>query len=221
MIQVSKVMNTVINKGVETPINWVANTRLLKNVCKNYQADNLKYISFLAVGSMILKDGLGCYLYVKQSLNNKDIPDDKRKFVAALDLANGGLMILAQLLMFQTISNKKVQEPIFDFLFGKHFERASKKGYQAFMKNKEMFKNITGRTFNMEFGQFQKSIKGTFGLTTTLIASTILAKRVIVPFISTPLADYAKKFLCKKGEQNGGQNGEQNGTDKFESTSKK
>ena len=40
----------------------------------------------LAVGtvsSIILKDGIGCAMYVTQSLNNDKIPEKKRKFVAA------------------------------------------------------------------------------------------------------------------------------------------
>lgn len=192
---ITKVMNNVVNYGVKKPLNWVADTRLLKNVCNNYQGNNLKYMAAWAIASIVLKDGLGCYMYVKQSLNNKNIPEDKRKFVAALDLANGGLMILAQLVMFKTISNKKVQEKVFDKFFGKLFERSSKKGYQALLKNKEQFKNLTGKEFNIAFDKFHSGIKGTFGLLTTLVASTILAKRVIVPFIATPLADKAKGLL--------------------------
>jgi len=155
---------------------------------------------------MILKDGLGCYLYVKQSLANKNIPDDKRKFVAALDLANGGLMILAQLIMFKTISNKKVQEGIFDKLFGKLFARPAKKGYKELLRDRPEFKNISpkefGKEFNVVFDKFHGNIKGTFGLLTTLVASTIIAKRIIVPFIATPLAERAKGLLSKDGNKN-------------------
>ena len=198
---ISRVMNNIVSYGlkygVKAPLNWVADTKLLNNVCKNYQNNNLKYISALAITSIILKDGLGCYMYVKQSLNNKNIPEEKRKFVAALDLANGGLMILSQLLMFKTISNKKVQEKIFDKFFGKLFDKSAKKGYELLLKNKEQFKNLTGKEFNIAFNKFHSNIKGTFGLLTTLVASTILAKRVIVPFIATPLADRAKRLLYK------------------------
>lgn len=60
----------------------------MKNkVFPNYEKDNAKFMSAIGVTSIVLKDGLGCYLYVKQSLNNEKIPEDKRKFVAALDLA--------------------------------------------------------------------------------------------------------------------------------------
>ena len=196
---ISKVMNNAVNYGVKygvkKPLNWIADTKVLNNVCENYQGNNLKYMAALAITSIILKDGLGCYMYVKQSLHNKDIPEDKRKFVAALDLANGGLMILAQLLMFKTISNKKIQDKIFGKFFGKLFDKSAKKSYEILLKNKEQFKNLTGKEFNIAFDKFHSNIKGTFGLLTTLVASTILAKRVIVPFIATPLADKAKGLL--------------------------
>ena len=106
MISVSKIMTSVVNTGVKKPLKWVSNTKLLDNVCENYRADNMKFITALGIFSILLKDGLGCYLYVKQSLNNKKIPSDKRKFVAALDLTNGGLMIGMQLLMFKTFPMK-------------------------------------------------------------------------------------------------------------------
>lgn len=169
----------------------------MNKVCENYQKDNLKFIAALGVGSMILKDGLGCVMYVYQSLNNKSIPEDKRKFVASLDLANGGLMMLSQFLAFKTVSNRKVQEILFNKFFGKHFTEAAKKGYEAILKNNDKIKNLTGKEFNMEFKKFHKGVIGTFGLFATLISSTILAKRVIVPFISTPLAEHASKLLGK------------------------
>ena len=46
--------------------------------------------------SCISKDAVNCAYYVHQSLNNKRIPDDKRNFVAGLDLANGILNVVVQ-----------------------------------------------------------------------------------------------------------------------------
>ena len=113
-------------------IKWLSECKPMKNkVFPNYEKDNAKFMSMIGVTSIVLKDGLGCYFYVKQSLNNDKIPEDKRKFVAALDLANGGLMIAMQLLMFSTISNKKAQGKIFIKLFGNNFTRAADKALQA------------------------------------------------------------------------------------------
>lgn len=195
---ISKVMNTVVTHGLRKPLNWVANAKPMQTVCKNYQENNLGFIAAVAVWSMVLKDGLGCYMYVKQSLANKNIPEEKRKFVAALDLANGGLMILAQLLMFKTISNKKVQEKIFDKFFGKFFARPAKKGYMELLEHRPEVRSKTfGKEFNMAFNKVHGNIKNTFGFLVTLVASTVIAKRIIVPFIATPLAEKAKGLLSK------------------------
>lgn len=202
-MNISQIGNTIVNYGLKKPIRAISETRPVEYICQNFRNDKTKFIAGIGVASIVLKDGLGCYMYVKQSLNNKKIPDDKRKFVAALDLANGGLMILTQILMFYTISNKVVQSKMFNKAFGKFFDRAAKKGYQAIINNKDKYAQITGKEFNKSFKDMKKNIEGTFGVLTSLIAATILAKRVVVPFIATPLADKAKAWMCRndKGEQ--------------------
>lgn len=198
---INKIMTSVINNGVKRPLNWVANTKFMNGVCKDFQDKNLKRIGGLAVASIALKDGFGCYLYVKQSLNNKDIPDDKRKFVAALDLANGGLMVLSQLAAFWTVSNEKFQAKMFDGLFKKKFVNENLKNIFKKITEKQEFKNISVKEFNAAFDKFHGNVKSAFGLLTSLVASTILAKRVLVPFIATPLAEQTKKLLGGKEDK--------------------
>ena len=48
----------------------------------------------IATVSNVTKDGVNCAYYVTQSLHNERIPEDQRKFVAGLDLANGILKLL-------------------------------------------------------------------------------------------------------------------------------
>lgn len=200
---ISRVMNVATEYAVKKPVNLLMKTSFAKKTCENYQmggSKGLKFIGALGIASIILKDGLGCIMYVNQSLNNKKIPEEKRKFVAALDLTNGGLMILCQLLMFKTISNKKVQAKLFDKFFGKLFDsKAATKCKDAIMKNPK-FKEMSQKTFFETFAKFKGDVQGFFGIITSLVASTILAKRVIVPFIATPLADKAKGLLYKKDE---------------------
>lgn len=198
---VSPAVNRVVDTCVKKPINCLAKQKFMETVCENFRKDKTGFLTGLAIASIAIKDGLGCYMYVTQSLHNKDIPEDKRKFVAALDLANGGLMIASQIGMALLFTLGKVPDKIFDKCFGKYFDRTSKKAYQAFLQNKPEFKDLAGKDFNKMFEKFHKTSKGTFAFFTTLMASTILAKRVIVPFISTPLADYAKDFLDKKGSK--------------------
>jgi hypothetical protein len=179
----------------------VANCRVMKNLAKNYEADKVKFMTGVAVTSIVLKDALGCCMYVHQSLNNDKIPEEKRKFVAALDLANGGLMIAAQLLAFFTISNKKVQEKLFNSLFGKTINRSFRKNVIEKLANNSKFTGLGKKLLNDKFAAYKKTAINAFGMFTTLVASTILAKRVVVPFIATPLATYIKdKHMCGKKE---------------------
>ena len=196
MLNVSSIGKTV-NRWCEKPLKALANAKPMNKVNNNYIQDKTKFITGLGVASIVLKDGVGCYMYVTQSLHNKDIPEDKRKFVAALDLANGGLMILMQLLMFFTISNKKVQKYLFDNICGKYFNRAASKGYQAILKNTDLLKDMKGSDFHRVLGGIKKDAKDAFANITALFAATIIGKRVIVPFIATPLADKAKKWICR------------------------
>ncbi len=177
-------------------VKWLSDTKLMKNkVFPNYEIDNAKFMSMIGVTSIVLKDGLGCYLYVKQSLNNEKIPEDKRKFVAALDLANGGLMVGMQLLTFFTISNRKVQDKIFNKLFGKNFTRAADKAMKAALQKSDKLKNISGQEFHYAREADKQGLKNAFSYLTSLAASTLLAKRVIVPFIATPLADKTEAWM--------------------------
>ncbi len=179
-------------------IKWLSDTKWMKNkVFPNYEINDAKFMSAIGVTSIVLKDGLGCYLYVKQSLNNDKIPEDKRKFVAALDLANGGLMIVMQLLMFFTISNRKVQDKIFNKLFGKNFTRSAQKALQAKLKKLDKLNEMTGKEFHKAREADKKGLKNAFSYLTSLAAATLIAKRIIVPFIATPLADKTKAWMCR------------------------
>ena len=126
-------INPFLETTVMKPLRWASERSFIKKAGNKVFDNNRKYIDGLGVASIVAKDGLGCYLYVTQSLNNKEIPDDKRKFVAALDLTNGLLMIGFQILMFFTVSHKVCQTKMFDKFFGKMFDRPIKKTYQIMM----------------------------------------------------------------------------------------
>ena len=89
---------------VKAPLNWYGNYTNIGGMKKvvDVLGDTkaMDKIALIGVLSCVTKDALGCYLYVKQSMSNKDIPKDKRGFVAALDLVNGVFMIGMQLLTF-------------------------------------------------------------------------------------------------------------------------
>lgn len=183
---------------IQKGIKWLSETNFMKNKAfPKYEKDDAKFMAGVGVASIVAKDGLGCYLYVKQSLNNDKIPEDKRKFVAALDLANGGLMIAMQLLMFFTISNKMIQAKMFDKLFGKFFTRSANKSLMSKLGNTDKFNGMTGKDFHQARLNDKKGLEKAFSYLTSLAAATLLAKRVIVPFIATPLADKTKAWMCR------------------------
>lgn len=185
---------------VAWPIKQFADTRVPKHAGEKVYQNNRRYIDGLGVASIVAKDGLGCYLYVTQSLNNKEIPDDKRKFVASLDLTNGGLMILFQILMFFTVNHKVCQTAMFDKLFGKMFDRPIQKMYMRLTKAKfdKNNVNINGMKFSEEFNKIRGNVKDAFGGLTSLVAATIVGKRMLVPFVATPLADKVEKWMNKR-----------------------
>lgn len=197
-------INPILSNLVYRPISWFADSKIARNAGTNVYKNNRKYIDGLGVASIIAKDGLGCYLYVTQSLNNKDIPDDKRKFVASLDLTNGLLMILTQIAMFFTVSHKVCQTKMFDKFFSKMFDRPIKKTYQQLVKNKPGFEDMNGIKFTQEFAKIRDNVKDAFGGLTSLAAATIVGKRMLVPFIATPLAGKVEKKMNERDAKKNG-----------------
>ena len=193
-----------ILKPIARVLRWGSESKIAKNAGEHVFANNRKYIDGLGVASIIAKDGLGCYLYVTQSLNNKEIPDDKRKFVASLDLTNGALMIAFQILMFFTVSHKVCQTKMFDKIFGKMFDRPIRKTYQAITKKNPMFQDVDDIKFTKEFTKIRNNVKDAFGGLTSLAAATIVGKRMLVPFIATPLAGKVEKKMNERETQKSG-----------------
>ena len=89
-----------IGTKIGTTIAKATNLKPAVKLGKKFEIDAEKALATATVTSIILKDGIGCAMYVGQSINNDKIPEKKRKFVAALDLTNGILMIGAQIAMF-------------------------------------------------------------------------------------------------------------------------
>lgn len=197
---ISPVTN-LVTTATQKADKWLSRTSIIKKTAEKFQdpKKNAAWISGLGVASIVLKDGYGCYLYVTQSLNNKKIPEDKRKFVAALDLTNGGIMMLLQILMTYTISKKAVQANMFKKIFGKKFNRQASKGMQAILESKDHLKGkIKGnQQFHREFEAYRDAAISALGTLTTLIAATTIGKRILTPLIATPLADKAKAWMCR------------------------
>lgn len=197
-LNIKKIGSFINEKLICKPLDTVGNLKVMERFNQGYQSNDAKIIAGVSVGSIVLKDGLGCVMYVNQSLNNKKIPEEKRKFVAALDLVNGILMVGTQIAMFFLFN--KCQDKLFKKCFGKYFNRSALKGYMARLKGKEEMGNLKGIDFHKGADKYAGTVANAFKQLTSLIVTSIIAKRVIVPFISTPLADKAKGWMDKKTE---------------------
>ncbi len=188
---VNKIMSAaswLIGKGEKSrPVQWAE---------RKFNRIPEKALGVSAVLSIVAKDGIGCYKYVTQSLHNDKIPDEKRKFVAALDLTNGLLMILAQIGMYMLM--RKYSAPLFKKLFKNSFnpETAKNIASKVRMKQKqEHLPMIRKSDFENEFKEVENKGLSVFKFVVDIAAATIIGKRVIVPFIATPLAAQVKKKM--------------------------
>lgn len=187
-------IGNTIGKGIAKatnakPAQWLG---------RKFEQDPEKALAMATVTSIILKDGIGCAMYVKQSLNNDKIPEKKRKFVAALDLTNGVLMIGAQIAMF--FAMRKYSGPIFEKLFKKSFNKISKANTISRMRmqdaqNGGAFKKLL---YDKEYENVRKGALDLFKFVADIAAATIIGKRVIVPLIATPLAKKVEKRMETK-----------------------
>lgn len=80
-----------------------AQTKVMLKQYEQKATEPAKFAAAMLVTSIVSKDLVGCYYYTTQSLHNKKIPEEKRKFVAALDLMNGIIMVGGQFLIGKVI----------------------------------------------------------------------------------------------------------------------
>ncbi len=209
MSKVGSVSSKIIGKVTEF--------KPVQKCCNYFKKDPDKAIAYSTIASVVGKDGIGCYMYVNQSLHNDKIPEDKRKFVAALDLTNGILMIVAQLALF--FGMRKLNEPLFNKIFDKSFDKggqvikmiATKIRKQQKDANLPISRKIKIRK---EYNEIRKDCLETFKFITELAAATIIAKRIIVPFIATPLAQKVEVKMNQKLDNKKNKNRTEKNNDK-------
>lgn len=187
-------IGTSIGKGIAKATNAKPATWL----GKKFEKDPEKALAMATVTSIILKDGIGCAMYVTQSLHNDKIPEKKRKFVAALDLTNGVLMIAAQIAMF--FAMRKYSGPIFEKLFKKSFNPVSKANTISRMRMQDAATGTAGKKikYDKAYEGVKKDALDLFKFVADIAAATIIGKRVIVPLIATPLAKKVEKKMDLK-----------------------
>lgn len=191
-------ISSSIQTGASRILGGFSNMKPMQRLSNYFQKDPVNAIALTTVGSIIVKDGVGCYKYVTQSLNNDKIPEKKRKFVAALDLTNGVLMIAAQIGMF--FAMKKLSEPFFNKIYKKTFNSKNiKQGIERIrmLQDKKGLKISRKMNLEKDFSEVKKGALDVFRFVADIAAATILGKRVIVPLIATPLASKVQSMMDK------------------------
>lgn len=119
----------------------------------------------------VVKDVFAYAARFKTTMDNKEIPEEKRPFVASMDLMSGIVTAAMQIGVGFSIANPKFQDKIWNALF------------------KDCnFKDII-------------SAKKGFSQILALVGSTILAERLLVPLIATPCAEQVEKNFFKKHQK--------------------
>lgn len=148
----------------------------------------------IATVSNVTKDGVNCAYYVTQSLNNERIPEDQRKFVAGMDLANGILNVVLQTFAGTAIGKGAA----------KFFDKKIAPKYFSEDACKDLYKKIDNKIKFEEFkGLIEKNknfAKAGFSVIAALVGMQVVIKRVVVPLIATPMASVFKDQMEKYEE---------------------
>ena len=141
--------------------------KLNKHIFKAIKDDTFAAKTLVTLN--VAKDVFAYATRFKTTLENKDIPEEQRPFVASMDLASGIVTAAAQIGVGFTLAHPRFHNALWNKLFK-----------------------------NCKFNDINAAKKG-FGQILALAGSTILAERLIVPILATPFAQkMEKKFFSKK-----------------------
>ena len=153
--------------------------------------------------SLILKDAVGCCLYVTQARSNKKFEPKQRADIANYDLANGVINIALQL-----AAVKPIEKLMTKFVDSKMM--------------KKMFKNLDERLGDTNNKNVMKLLKNKKRLTEGAVAifSVLICqyfiKRVVSPFFSVPAGEKSKQLGLIKPKLYDGETYNPKSGDKFE-----
>lgn len=216
-----------INNSFGKTCTKFAHSKFFKEKMIQNASEPAKFAASFLVLSIVSKDLVNCFLYTSQSLNNKKIPEEKRKFVAALDLMNGIIMVGGQFLVGKIIE-RKMTPKLFGKAFSGIYSNPDTKKDTLLDTNKSLHSdNIHGLTekvamekaaaegvdiSKVDIKALAKSaiakvgkgstkygyIEKGFGILVTALATTAFVKRVLAPLFATPLAGWFKDKYMEK-----------------------
>ena len=196
-----------IGKILYGPINRIAGGEGIKKLKAPELAAAAVLISNISTTS---KDMVSTYYYTTQSLKNEKIPEEKRKFVAMLDLANGIMNATFGLALGFFVP--WVAGKVYDGRFKSRFKNVESLQNEVKKLGKkvgsEKIKGLNIDELSVDaveafIRQRGKYTKAGIGVLAALVGSQILGKRIITPLIATPMASaFKNKMEQKTGEKN-------------------
>lgn len=144
------------------PLSKITNSELVNKHIKKVITDDT-FAAKTLVTINVAKDVFAYAARFKTTMNNKEIPEERRPFVASMDLMSGVTTAAMQIGVGYSLANPKFQNKIWD----------------------KCFKNC-------QFKDVVAAKKG-FSQILALIGSTVLAERILVPLIATPAAEAVEK----------------------------
>lgn len=193
--------------------NLLKSKAFYKYIYEPARLNPAKFAASAALISVLTKDAFNCYYYVTQSLNNKEIPEEKRKFVAALDLFNGVSNVLLQATIGKWV--EKNLDGWFENSVGKKLDKLkteriardlgkmiNKGNSEPVISFERIEKHLRDNKLLGLDGKKAKVLKIGFHVLIILIATQVITKRIFTPLLATPLAGWFKdKFMNKKGKK--------------------
>lgn len=211
-----------INTALGNALSKGASTKFVTNAMKKALENPPKYAGTMLVATIVSKDIVNGFLYTYQSWNNEKIPEDKRKFVAALDAMNCIFMVGGQLGIGYLIDKgltpwlqkkyngheedpiTKVKTPVKNSKSPLAFDNVLKETENS-LKNhvdditKYDTKEISQKIIDSKLKGKYKSMATGISIIVTALATTAIVKRTITPLVTTPLAGWLKdKYLDPK-----------------------
>ncbi|MBR2430273.1 hypothetical protein IKB17_02265 [bacterium] len=187
---------------VAKALGMLSKTKPVKKMTRAFQENPETALVLTTVGSIVIKDGIGCKRYVSQSLNNEKIPEERRSFVAAVDLVNGIIMIVTQIAMFFLM--RKISEPMFNKMFKKSFNSQAKRDILSKISEEYIKMGQTVPTkidANKAYEKARSDALKIFKTIADVGIATIIGKRIITPFVSTPIANVVQEKYFKKDKK--------------------
>lgn len=145
--------------GIQKIASEIASSNIVKKHIQK-SGDSSKFLARTLLLTSVSKDVFAYALRVNNTMQNKDIPEDKKQFTAKMDAASGVATAITQIGTGLIVSSEKFQ----DFFTDK------------------LFKSLKDSPKEL------KHAKTAFNAVSTLVLASVLAKRILTPLIASKLA---------------------------------